>query len=148
MKRYPVQALADMLDVEVGALTRILNVSGSTWKQYRDEGVSERVADRLATKVGLVTYRVWPEMVDDIIADESVECAEPTCDDTFIPRWSRHAYCSPTCRRRAAKRRERQSADGAMKNRERRRRHYQENGEYERARQRAYERQLRASKAA
>ncbi len=73
-RRYPLQPLADACGVTLAHLGRLLRTSGSTWKGYRDEGVSELVADRLAARAGFVAYEVWPEMVQHQIDDtEAIE---------------------------------------------------------------------------
>lgn len=135
MKRYPLQALADAEGVELSSLTHRLGISGSTWKEYRDRGVSEKVADRLASKLGLPVLAVWPEMIDDAIDDVSIECAD--CAVRFVPTRSHQRYCSQRCRRRAGNRKWRQTDAGREWERSARRKRYQETGEYERARERA-----------
>lgn len=67
--RYPIEPLAAAMGCSLNQMFEQLGVSGSTRKGYRELGVSELVADRLATRAGLVTYLVWPEIADDI-ADE------------------------------------------------------------------------------
>lgn len=73
MKRYPLQPLAALLGMDLGPLGKRLGVSGRTWQEYRDQGVSEKVADRMAVKCGLDPYCVWPEMLDDAIAATEAE---------------------------------------------------------------------------
>lgn len=116
LRRYPLQPLADTLAVPVEHLARRTGVSGSTWKEYRTIGVSEKVADRLACKVGLHPYMVWPDMADDAIDDEVARSRA----------------------QRAAAERRRYWADTEKRERKRetRRRYYAEHGGYERARER------------
>lgn len=64
MTRFPFASLAVAMGLSQGEAARLLGLSGSTWKEYRDRGMTERVADRLAVKAGLVPYEVWPEMLD------------------------------------------------------------------------------------
>jgi hypothetical protein len=66
---YSLEPLADALGCTLGQLGRRLGVSGSTWQQYRSEGVSELVADRLAVKAGLHPALVWPELVEFAITE-------------------------------------------------------------------------------
>jgi hypothetical protein len=117
-----------------------LGVSGTTQKQYRADGVSEKVADRLAARAGLTTYEVWPEMIDHIIDDAMVDCARPDCPDRFLPNDRRHIYCSTTCKNRMAARRwTARSREGRRDElRAERRAYYETYGEYERARQRRH----------
>lgn len=120
---YDLNPLADMLGLSLSALASRFGLSGSTWKRYRDEGVSELVADRLACKAGLHPATVWPEWVDDLIATYKRTCEAHGCTAEFVPEQGTQRFCSDGCRNRA-----------------KRRRHYELNGERERARQRAYDR--------
>lgn len=70
MRRYPFQALADAMNMTLAELGRHLNISGSTFKAMRENGLSEAAADRRAVQCGLDPYRVWPEMIDHAIEDE------------------------------------------------------------------------------
>lgn len=135
MKRYPLQALADALGVPLPSLGSRLGVSGSTWQEYRDRGVSERVADRLAAQAGLPVLSVWPEMIDDAIAASSLTC--PECETTFIPSHPNQRYCSPRCRKKVSLRNWRRSPAGREWERNARRRRYAETGDYDRAYARA-----------
>jgi hypothetical protein len=98
--RYSLQPLADALGLtlDTPGLARRLNLSGTTWKEYRDLGVSERVADRLACKAGLHPYTVWPEMADAHVAAVHHECVE--CSERFLPRQRNQRYCSKRCKDR------------------------------------------------
>ena len=98
MNRYSLEPLAASLGVPLHSLGRRLGVSGSTWQEYRDQGVSERVADRLAVRLGVPTLSVWPEMTELAAA----ACAE--CSGSFIPNRKGHIYCSKRCRARVAQR--------------------------------------------
>jgi hypothetical protein len=124
--RYPLQPLADALGLalDTPGLARRLNLSGTTWKEYRDLGVSERVADRLACKAGLHPYTVWPEMADAHLAELETPCADPTCDQTFQKVEWRQKYCSPECRQRT-------------NSRDHNRRRYQNDPEYREAKKAA-----------
>lgn len=51
---------------------KTLGVSGSTYVEYRRDGLSELVADRMAVKAGLHPFSVWPEMADHHIEDAAV----------------------------------------------------------------------------
>lgn len=131
MTRYPLQPLADLVGCPLAELGRRLGVSGSTWRNYRDRGVSFDVADRLATRAGFHPANVWPEWTDALVEGCEQPCAAPDCDVRFVPTRAGHVYCSATCRRRIAKRRELATPTGAARNRERRRRYYAENRQYE-----------------
>ena len=138
MRRYPLEPLAAAMCMSLNAACVQLGVSGSTLKKYRDDGVSERVADRLAVRAGFHPAEVWPEFADAGIADAERSCAD--CGESFLPVNSLHRFCSRPCYRRHHRRanvqRRRATPEGAELNRERRRRYYAENREYERARER------------
>lgn len=61
--RYPLQPLLDAL----GYLTinQARDRHGLQLWEYRDRGLTEHVADRLAVRVGLHPAMVWPSWVDD-----------------------------------------------------------------------------------
>lgn len=98
--RYPLDALAEAMRLSVNQACKALGVSGSTMQDYRQRGLTEKVADRLAVKAGLVAYEVWPEMVDHHIEACSVECADEKCGERFVPEKRSQRYCSPRCRER------------------------------------------------
>jgi hypothetical protein len=101
--RYPLQPLADALGLtlDTPGLARRLNLSGTTWKEYRDLGVSERVADRLACKAGLHPFMVWPEMADEAVEAVHVDCEGDWCSTRFLPAKPWQRFCSTYCRERA-----------------------------------------------
>lgn len=101
VKRYPLAPLAEAMHLTPYQACERLGATGRVGKAYRDRGVSEVVADRLATKAGLSAYEVWPELRDDVIA--SVVCAAEGCDETFDPTNPRRIYCSNLCRDRRHK---------------------------------------------
>lgn len=150
---YPLEPLAEAMGCTLSEVGRRLGVSGTTWKQYRDQGVSELVADRLATRAGLHPAVVWPEWMDDQIDEVGREC---WCGTRFVPKRSHQRHCSPTCRDRARNaqkaqyRRSRYQTDPewAEAQRARRRAYYAECGDYERARQRRYDTAKRQGRAA
>lgn len=61
MTRYPLAPLAEAVGVDTSRLARILGLSGSTWKAYREHGMTERAADRLAVKAGFHPCEIWPD---------------------------------------------------------------------------------------
>lgn len=136
--RYPLEPLADAMNLSLAALGRHFKIRGSTWKEYRDRGVSELVADRLACRAGLHPFVVWPDMADNTTREVSRSCDD--CGASFVPLRKDGRFCGARCRRRywsrEVARRRRQRPDLAERNRQRRRAYYAENGEYERARER------------
>lgn len=149
--RFRLDALAERHGCTLAALAGLCNLSGSTWKQYRDGGVSERVADRLAVKLGYHPAEVWPEWLDVSMAKAEVECAADGCDTRFIPRRKNQRFCSKACRhnnanRRWKRERYRSDPEWAERQRQARRAYYRQYGDYERARQRRYDAQRRAER--
>lgn len=97
--RYRLEPLFALMGMTPHAACTALRLSGSTERQYRSEGVTEYVADRLAVTAGFATLTVWPEMADHVYDDIKRACAE--CGALFVPyRPSRDRFCSPLCGRR------------------------------------------------
>jgi hypothetical protein len=144
---YSLAPLAALAGVEVQQLASKLRLSGSDWQRYRDDGVSEKVADRLARKLGFAAYNVWPEMIDHAIEDASLRCAH--CDGLFIPTNRRQRFCSVRCQQ-GAWRRNRYRTDPKFREQAiaTSRAYYAEAGEYARARQRRYYREHREAELA
>lgn len=138
--RYPLEPLAAALGCSLSGLGRRLGVSGSQWKQYRDEGVSEKVADRLAVKAGLTPYELWPSMLDAAIDAATQRCRE--CGEPFIPSRPWNVYCQAACQQRASgrvrMRRRRQRPEVRERDRAYKRAYYAENAEYLRRQNREY----------
>lgn len=65
MIRYPFSDLARAMHLTEPAAARELGLSGSTEQQYRRDGLSEKVADRLAVRAGLHPMNVWPAWLED-----------------------------------------------------------------------------------
>lgn len=64
-RRYPIAPLAEALGGSVHVVAQRLGLSGSTWQQYRDNGVSPGVADRLACRIGRHPAELWPDWPTD-----------------------------------------------------------------------------------
>lgn len=61
-RQYDLQSLLDAAHIGPDDdVCETLHISGRTFKRMRDEGLTERQADRLACKLGLPTGFVWPE---------------------------------------------------------------------------------------
>lgn len=135
-RRYPLQPLADHFPgLPLRAVCEQLKVSGSTYEAYLCHGVLAKTADMLAARAGIPTYSVWPEMIDDLIAESSLTCAE--CGDRFLrpALYGRPPkYCGAVCRRRVARRayiaRKRQDPAYREKERAQKRAYYAETREY------------------
>ncbi|WCO67898.1 hypothetical protein PO878_04065 [Iamia majanohamensis] len=108
MKRYPFAPLAEAMGETEAQACRTLGVSGSTEKQYRTEGLSERTADRLATRAGWNPVNIWPDWGTELLekagpwVDDRPVC--PECDEHFTRGRRDQVYCSARCRCRRASR--------------------------------------------
>lgn len=123
--RYPLAPLIAAMRLPFDQACMQLGLSGKTRKLYRDEGMTELVADRMAARAGLPAYDVWPDMLDRAIAEAAAADEER--------RAAQRAYQREWARRKRA------TPEGAEANRAARRAAYASNGEYERRReQRAY----------
>jgi predicted sulfurtransferase len=87
------------------------------------EGLSEAKADRWAVRLGRLAYEVWPEMVDEAIAELEQECAAPDCTERFVapPKAWNKRYCSSRCCSRESMRAFRRTRKGREANRRYRR---------------------------
>lgn len=66
MIRYPLEALRDAMGApSLNAMGQQLGVAGTTLHDYRDRGLTSKVADRLAIRAGLHPALVWDTWIDD-----------------------------------------------------------------------------------
>lgn len=95
--RYPLAPLIAAMGLSWNQACEKLKLAGTTRKKYRDDGMTELVADRMAGKAGLVAYEVWPEMLDHAIAEVERPCSR--CGTPFVPSRNdpRYRYCSEPC---------------------------------------------------
>ena len=137
MKRYPFGPLEASAGTEsTSALAAQLDVDANQVYRWRRYGVTADQADRLATRLGLHSFALWPELE----AEATRRCDE--CGDQFVPTRKDARFCRRQCRQRNwARTNYRRRADSL---RARRRAYYAECGEYERQRHRSY---LQAMKA-
>ena len=135
MRRYPFANLCEALHVTPTDLKRRLGLDHRQLSRYLEQGLPEARADELAVRLGLVAANVWPEMIDHAIEDASVECAERSCSETFVPSRSGQRYCSRRCgnRVRARERQAKLREDPAYREAERlrRRRYFEESRDAE-----------------
>lgn len=127
-RRYEFQTLADKQGITLAELGRRLNISGSVFKQYRDQGITELVADRRAKQCGLVAYEVWPEMLDHAIEDEAAERRRKKRDEM-----RRYRAKNPARRELERERHARYMAETREYQNRMKRRHYAENADRLRA---------------
>lgn len=129
--RYPLAPLLALTGWSVaGEIRDLAPCGGQEYRRRLTEGVTEAIADRLATAAHLHPFEVWPEMAEHVMAAAEVEC--PGCGVRHVPTGPQQRYCSPRCRRAASMRRQRRNNPGlAERQRELRRRYYAENRRYE-----------------
>lgn len=118
VKRYALQSLIDAVGLSEAETARRIGLSGSTLKRAREVGFTETAADRYACRAGFVPWMVWPEWIDDVVADVSVECADEKCAVMFVPTNARQRFCSQRCASRNRKRRQYQT-DAEFREKER-----------------------------
>ena len=143
MSRYPFDRLLDAMRVTTRDACSLLRISGTAAGRYQRNGLTAAEADLFAVRAGFDPYLLWPELLDDAIADITRTCAAPDCGTSFVlvPRGWKRKYCSAQCRERTWKR-ERYATDPEFRERIKARRlaYYAECRDYERARQNAYDR--------
>lgn len=138
-RRYPLEPLFALTGWSHNAIRALAPCAGPEYKRRQTEGVTELIADRLASTAGLHPFEVWPEMAEHAIEDISRTCEG--CGITYPPHWKTQRYCRPQCAKNASERRKREADPNYVaKRNEARRRYYAEAGDYERARQRRYDR--------
>lgn len=87
MTRYALSALADACGLSEHALCVRLGLSGSTMQEARHRGLSERLADRYAVKMGLPAAVVWLELLDEAV-DEQTERRREQWRRYAAKRWA------------------------------------------------------------
>lgn len=125
--------LTPFFDATGWTMTQVREIAPSNAGEHRlrrAEGVTERIADRLAVAAGLHPFLVWPDMAEHVIDDQRRECAADDCNTPFVPTAGQR-YCTPTCRQRVKMRRYRATPDGAANNRRHRRNWYWECRDYD-----------------
>lgn len=146
--RYPFDPIdVHRGDTEISVLADKIGVAHSTIQKWRDRGMEEHNADRVATALGLHPWQLWPEMLAVATAPVMRECEHPDCFEEFILTRSDKRFCSARCRERAPERAARHRERSAAYARER----YRSDPEYRARKQqerRAYSETARAALAA
>ena len=102
--RYPWQALLDVIGCDDQSVKSRLGLDHRQVARYRREGLTERRADELATTAGWPTLLIWPEMVDDALKQQWVQCADRARTELFLPYRANQIYHSKRCARRSRQR--------------------------------------------
>lgn len=143
-RRYRLEPLFALTGWTYQSIRTLAPCNGTEWRTRQTEGVTERMADRLACEAGFHPWVVWPEMGEQAIEDAERVCANEPCGTRFTPTWPTQTYCHRQCVKNASERRRRANDPGyAARRNEARRAYYQQAGDYERARQRRYDRSKR-----
>lgn len=100
MRRFPLAPLLEVTGLTMAQLNARIRMGGDTYRRVQTEGLSELVADRWATRLGLHPAEVWTDWFDQ----PRVECAERDCTETFVPTRKGHRFCSTRCQTRNANR--------------------------------------------
>ena len=101
MSRYPVEPALELSGMSAIGLSRHAGLHPSAVQKARSRGgFTEAMADRVATSIGHLPWSIWPQWLDDVIADCEVECADDRCSERFVPKRAGHRFCSPRCQRR------------------------------------------------
>lgn len=77
--------------------SRAFGVSGRTWQNYMCHGVGREQAERIAERLGVHPYELWPELID---YDAGARPCK-VCDGLFVPVRCDQVYCGAACRKRA-----------------------------------------------
>lgn len=95
-----------------GEMGRFVGVTGDQIRRWRRGcGLDRYQADHLAVRLSLMPYEVWPEWLDDAIADyppprgPERKCRAEDCDVMFSrrPNHHRQEFCTKGCQMRAAR---------------------------------------------
>jgi hypothetical protein len=149
VNRYPLQPLLAALGCDERSVKARLGLDHRQVARYATDGLTEARAEQLAAMAGLLAIEVWPEMIDDAIAEL------PACDrcgERYVPVRKAQRWCSARCRNynaQAAHQRRRWAADPewAEAQRERVRRYRAETAAYQRAQAKVRYQRRRAREA-
>lgn len=133
-RRYPLEPFFKLTGFSLNRIREIAPCAGPEYQLRQSEGVTERIADRLASAAGFHPWEIWPEMANHVIEGMEKPCADERCANTFLPAKRNQMYCHPDCRQRARWRRvaARKRATRPEQERERKRRWDLESVEYRR----------------
>lgn len=91
-RRYPLGALLTLGLTRCENLSEVLrrlNISGTTYADYRDRGLGWRSADTLAGRLGFLPWEVWPQWLDDSI-EEAELIGDPETRSARLSALQRH----------------------------------------------------------
>ena len=103
--RYPLDHFFALTGWSMTDVQREAPCNAAEWRKRRTEGVTERIADRIACAAGLHPHTVWPEMLEHALEDASKVCEE--CGASFVPppKVPYKRFCGRPCQARNAARR-------------------------------------------
>lgn len=124
--RYPFEPLEQFVNAPNMVLfADCIGIDTRQVYRWRESGITVAQADALAVRAGALPYEIWPEMLDQAIADLERSCAAVGCEQTFVPLPNQR-FCSASCRLRMKMRRYRSDPVNAERHRQERRRYYHE----------------------
>lgn len=102
--KYPFAPLAALMGMSESQACRMLGISGKTQQEYRRDGMSAKVADRMAVKARFHPYEVWPVMADRDVKDvEHVDYKEAAARRKRRADYRRRRYQTDPREREARK---------------------------------------------
>lgn len=95
--RYSLEPILRLTGWSFAHVQTLAPCNGEEYRLRRAEGVTERIADRLATVAGLHVYVVWPEMAGAVMGDLMIPCAG--CPVRFVPVNGNQKYHDGACKK-------------------------------------------------
>ena len=108
-QRLPLEPLLELTGGNMSELARKTGVDARQLHRDREDGVTVRRADQMATALQLHAAIIWPEWNQIEATDDGlVECAAPDCSDRFAARPRQggplRRWCCHSCRTRTRSR--------------------------------------------
>ena len=128
MTRYSLAPFFELTGWSMKRVTTVAPCNGVEYGIRLSDGVTDRIADRLAVAAGYHPHEIWPELE----ALAAVACAGSRCSERFVPLRKSHRFCSKECFQREWKRdryRQRYASDPEFRARERARSRARRDGE-------------------
>ena len=83
-------------DTEISVIAAKIGVAHGTVQKWRERGMDEENADRVATALGLHPWQLWPEMLAVATAPVMRECS---CGEFFVLTRPEKRWCNAACRK-------------------------------------------------
>ena len=92
-RRFPLEPLAEAMRSTVDDMVADWPLTPHARGAARRLGITLDQAEEFATRAGLHTLTVWPDLYDHLL----IPCADPKCPNRFIPTRPLHKFCDPSC---------------------------------------------------